>query len=174
MGTGSSALADVLVGENGTAVIYDNQDNVLQKLAKNTLATHRSNFIEAVRARNQQLANARIEECYYATTLCHLGNLSYLAGAEKSDTDIADAVKADGVAQEAFGRTLDHLRANNVDLKDGSLVRGARLTFDDKKGQFVGTEKAILDLANQNPLTRREGRGAFRIPAVTKSPAAIS
>jgi hypothetical protein len=39
---------------------------------------------------------------------------------------------------------------------------------------FTGSEKVIVDAANKNPLRKREGRGAFKIPVIQASSVAAS
>src|SRR5581483_10086129 len=46
----------VEVSEAGTAIIYDNDNKIVQKLANGGNGEHRQNFIDAVRARKQEIA----------------------------------------------------------------------------------------------------------------------
>jgi len=164
----------VTVSEAGTAVIYDNDKKVIQKLAANTNGTHRQNFIDAVRARKQEIANGKIENCHYSTALCHLGNISYRVGSEKSDADIANAIKSSELTKEAYGRMVDHLKANEVDFTATPAMMGPLLKIDGTKEMFTGSEKEIAALANKNPLRKREGRGAFKIPVMQSGAVASS
>jgi predicted dehydrogenase len=154
----------VHITENGTGSIYDNSNQPIQRLTKGGNGNHRANFVKAVQTRKVGIATA--DECHYSSALCHLGNVSYLVGAEKSNTAIADAIKSSEVTKEAFGRVLEHLKANNVDVNSTRTVLGPVLNIDPKTERFVGREKAIIDAANKNPLLKREGRGMFKIPTI--------
>lgn len=162
----------VTVGANGGAVVYDNANKVVQKFAKNTLGTHRQNFVTAVQ--NRKVVNAPVLECHYSSALCHLGNVSYLVGAEKSNAALAEAVKADANTQDSFARMMDHLKANNVDTDGTQTVVGPLLKIDARTERFVGSEKTIVDRANASKLLKREGRGAFKIPVMQSGTIAAS
>lgn len=157
----------VHVSENGTAAIYDNDNKRVQGLTKGGNGEHRKNFIKAVRAR--KVTNAPAEECHYSSALCHLGNVSYLLGKEKSNAALAESIKSSEVTKEAFGRMLEHLKANQVDVNATNTVVGPLLTIDPTKEKFVGAEKEIVSAANKNPLLKRKGRGEFTIPDLAKA-----
>lgn len=161
----------VTVAETGNANIYDNNNNKIQGLTKGGNGNHRANFVKAVQ--NRKVVNGLVEECHYSSALCHLGNVSYLVGAEKSNAEIAESIKADAHTKEAFGRVLEHLKANNVDVDGTKTVIGPLLKIDAKKEQFVGSEE-FVKAANKNPLLKRTGRGAFRIPVIQNGPVARS
>ncbi|MEN9633210.1 MAG: hypothetical protein RL077_1614 [Verrucomicrobiota bacterium] len=156
----------VAVSEAGTAGIYDADGKVMQKLAANTNGSHRQNFINAVQARKQSVANGLIENCHYSTALCHLGNISHRVGAEKSNAAIADAVKSSEASKEAYGRMVEHLSANEVDFATTPAMLGPLLKIDGAKELFTGSEKEIVAAANKSPLMKREGRGAFKVPQI--------
>ena len=149
-------------GEFGLATIWDNDKKKIEQFAKNTLGQHRANFVKAVK--NRKVAVGLIDECHYSTSLCHLGNLSYLVGAEKSSAAITEAIKASAPTTEAYGRILEHLKANNVDVATTNTVVGPLLTIDPKTEMFTGGDKVVTDAANKHPLRKRTGRGAFTIP----------
>ncbi|MBI4624559.1 MAG: Gfo/Idh/MocA family oxidoreductase [Verrucomicrobia bacterium] len=162
----------VHVAETGTAVIYDNDNKPIQKLAKNTLGEHRPNFVKAVRDR--KVVNGLVEECHYSSALCHLANVSYLVGAEKSNAALAEAIKSDKNTQDSFARMLDHLKANAVDTGTTKTVVGPLLKIDAANERFVGSDKVIVSAANNNHLLKRTGRGAFTIPEIKKPLVAAS
>jgi len=161
----------VTVAETGNANIYDNNNTKIQGLAKGGNGNHRSNFVKAVRDR--KVVHGLIEECHYSSALCHLGNLSYLVGKEQANSAIAESIKADTHTQEAFGRVLEHLKANNVDVDGTQTVLGPLLKIDRKTERFVGSEEFVA-AANKNPLLKRAGRGAFKIPTIQGAPVARS
>ena len=163
----------VTVSEAGTAVIYGNDKKVIKKLAANTLGTHRQNFVDAVRARKQEIANGKIENSHYSTALCHPGNISYRVGAEKQDAAIADAIKNSEPAKEAYGRMVEHLKANEVDFAATPAMLGPVLKIDGAKEMFSGSDPCVAK-ANNSPLRKREGRGAFKVPAMQSGTVAAS
>lgn len=159
-------------GSDGGAAAYDSENKVIQKFAKNTLGQHRQNFVKAVQ--NRKVVNAPVLECHYSSALCHLGNVSYLVGAEKSNAALAEAIKSDAETKDSFARMMDHLKANNVDTDGTQTVVGPTLKIDPRTERFVGSEKTIVDAANASPLLKREGRGAFKIPVLQNGTVAAS
>ena len=164
----------VQISENGTAVAYDNAStpNKLQSFAKNTLGTHRANFVKAVQSR--KVVNGLVLECHLSSALCHLANVSYLVGADKSNAALGEAIKSDKNTTDSFARMLDHLKANDVDTAKTSTVVGPLLKIDGKTEMFTGSEAAIVKAANASPLRKREGRGAFKIPVMQTGSVAAS
>ncbi len=160
------------ISENGTVVIYDASNTVIQKLAKNTLGEHRANFVKAMQTR--KVVNGLVAEAHYSSALCHLANVSYLIGAEKSNATLADAIKSDKNTTDSFARMLEHLKANNVDADTTKTVVGPLLKIDAANERFVGSEKEIVAAANKNHLLKRVGRGAFAIPVIKKDMVAAS
>jgi predicted dehydrogenase len=153
----------VHIAESGTGGIYDNSNKRIQGLTKGGNGQHRANFVKALQSR--KVVNGIVDECHYSSALCHLGNLSYLVGAEKSTKDVEAAIKADANTKEAFGRALEHLKANDVNVETTKMTVGPLLKFDAKKEMFVGSEP-FVKAANNHALRKREGRGAFKIPMI--------
>ncbi|MEY2878489.1 MAG: hypothetical protein RLZZ15_869 [Verrucomicrobiota bacterium] len=156
----------VHIGENGSGAIYDNDKKLIKALSQGGQGDHRKNFVKALQDR--KVAHGLIQEAHISTALCHLGNISYLVGAEKSNAAIAEAIKASEPTKEAFARTLDHLKANEVQTDKVPTVLGPVLAIDSKTEMFTGAEKEIVAAANKNPIRKRTGRGAFAIPVITK------
>lgn len=150
--------------ENGAVTIYDNDHKRIQALTKGGNAEHRANFVKSMQTR--ELINSSIEECHYSSALCHLGNVSYLVGAEKSNAEVAEAVRSSTAGKEAYGRVLEHLKQNEVNLDSTKFVVGPLLQIDRKTETIVGPDRTLANAANWSPLLKREGRGAFRIPTV--------
>ena len=162
----------VTIGGNGGAVVYGSDNKVIQKFAKNTLGQHRANFVKAIQ--NRKVVHGVIQEAHFSSALCHLGNISYLVGAEKSNAALAEAVRSNKNTQDSFARMLDHLKANNVDTDASKTIVGPLLKIDGANERFVGPEKEIVAAANKSPILKRAGRGAFAIPEIKKSPVAAS
>ena len=118
----------------------------------------------------RKVVTGLIDDCHTSTVLCHLANISYLIGAEKSNGVLAEAVRSDPHAREACARTIDHLRANAIDIATTATVLGARLRIDGATETVVGAEEAITTAASRCPIMKRTGRGAFAIPEISKLP----
>ena len=129
-------------------------------------------FVKAIQ--NRKVVHGVIEEFHLSSALCHLGNISYLVGAEKSNAALAEAIRADQNTQDSFARMLDHLKANEVKTDSTKTVVGPRLKIDAKNEVFVEGEKTIVAAANKCPIRKRAGRGAFAIPEIKKSTVAAS
>jgi predicted dehydrogenase len=153
------------VAENGGSIAYDNDGKKIQAFDGSDNGAHRKNWITALRSR--KVVHGLMEEGHYSTALCHLANLSFLAGTEKANAQLADAVGSDLAAKDAYWRALDHLKANEVDLDATKPIVGPLLTVD-RKTEMVGhSDKVVADAANNHPLRKRVGRGAFTIPQLS-------
>lgn len=161
----------VTVAETGNANIYDNNNNKIKGLTAGGNGNHRANFVKAVQTR--KVVNGLIDECHYSSALCHLGNVSYLVGSEKANSAIAESIQADAHSKEAFGRVMEHLKANEVNVETSPTVLGPLLKIDAKSEKFVGTED-FVKAANVSPLLKRVGRGEFKIPVMQNGAVAAS
>ena len=155
----------VIIGASGGATVYDNAKKKIEQFTKNTLGQHRANFIAAVR--NRKVIYGLAEECHYSSALCHLANVSYLVGAEKSNAALSEAIRANVATKDSLDRMLEHLKANQIDADSTQTVVGPLLKIDPKTERFFGSEKTIVDAANRSPLLKREGRGDFKIPVMS-------
>ncbi len=154
----------VTVAENGSANIYDNDNKKIMALANGGNGAHLANFVKAVKSR--KVSVGLIEEAHFSSALCHLGNVSYLLGAEKSNAAVRESITWDLPTSEAYGRTMEHLRANDIDLATTPVVKGPLLKIDGKTEMFVGADRTLVDAANNHILRKRTGRGAFTIAPV--------
>jgi predicted dehydrogenase len=162
----------VNVSENGAAVAYDNAGTKLVAFEGSDNGAHRKNWITALQTR--KVKHGILEEGHYSTSLCHLANISYLAGTEKANAQLADAVASNLVTKEAYWRTLDHLKANEVNLDETKPIVGPLLKVDAKSETLVHSDKVIADAANNCPIRKREGRAPFKIPSFQSSTVAAS
>ena len=128
--------------EGGNAIIYDNNNQKIQTLADGGNGNHRSNFVKAVQ--NRKVVNGLVLECHYSSALCHLANVSYLVGAEKSNAQLVDAVKSDVNTKDSFARMLDHLKANEVNVETTKTTVGPLLKIDAKTEMFTGSDAKIV------------------------------
>lgn len=145
-------------GNNG-GWVYDNDNKKVRQFTQEGAGRHMANFIQAVRSRKQEDVTAPILEGHISSALCHMGNVSYRVGAERSAAEIADVVKGDKNALDSFERLKDHLSANGVDLMKEKIVLGPSLAFDPVAEKFTGT---LAEEANK--LVREPGRPPFVIP----------
>ncbi|HOX37249.1 MAG TPA: Gfo/Idh/MocA family oxidoreductase [Candidatus Brocadiia bacterium] len=122
---------------------------------------HRENFIEAVRAGKQSVANAPPVTGHVAAGLCHQANISHRIGRMATPDEIEESLKYDSGALETFERFREHLGRNGVDLRTDRAVLGPRLKFDPKMERFVGN--GALD-ERANALLKDDYREPFVIP----------
>jgi hypothetical protein len=78
------------------------------------------------------------------------------------------------VTKEAYWRTLDHLKANEVDLDQTKPTIGPLLNVDAKREMLVHSDKVIADAANSCPIRKRTGRAPFTIPEIKSATVAAS
>jgi hypothetical protein len=154
----------VNIAENGGAIAYDNDGKKLESFEGSDNGAHRKNWIKALQTR--KVTHGLIEEGHYSTALCHLANLSYLAGAEKANAQLADAVASDFATKDAYWRMLDHLKANEVDPEVSKPIVGPLLRIDAKTEMVSHPDKVVADAANNHALRKRTGRKGFEIPQV--------
>jgi predicted dehydrogenase len=160
------------VDEGGSAVVYDDTGKRVQGFEGSGNGAHRPNWIKALQSR--KVEHGLIEEGHYSTSLCHLANISYLTGAEKSNAMLAEAVASNLAAKEAMGRTLEHLKVNEVNFEETKAIVGPVLKVDAKTEMLVHADKAIADAANNSPIRKRTGRAPFAIPEFKSSTVAAS
>ena len=154
----------VNISESGAAVAYDNDGKQLQVFQGGDNKLHRDNWVKSLHSR--KVTHGLIEEGHYSTALCHLANISYLAGAEKSNAQLAEAVAANIITKEAYWRTLDHLKANEVDLDTTKPIVGPLLKVEGKRELLVHSDKTIEEAANNSIIRKRAGRAPFTIPVI--------
>jgi hypothetical protein len=113
-----------------------------------------------VRSRKVTDLNADILEGHLSSALCHLGNISYLLGADGAFNSIEQgltAVPSQDNAKDTIARTMEHLSSNKVDVANGKVRIGSALKFDPKTETFPSNEAA-------NKLLTREYRKPFVVP----------
>ena len=119
------------------------------------------NFVDVVRSRRTQELYGPIEEGHVSSALCHLGNISHQLGKATPSASMDAAVKSDKHLAESYGRMVEHLRANNVDLAATPLTLGVPLTVDAKAERFTGSNAAAA-----NKMLTREYRAPFVVPKI--------
>ena len=96
----------------------------------------------------------------------HLGNISYYLGESNRVSPaeieaVISKVKSLDDNVVTLQRTIEHLKANGVDLDKWPLSLGPMLQFDNETERFVGNDQA-------NSLLTREYRSGFEVPSGDK------
>jgi len=146
----------IIVVNGGTAVLFSPEGEQVRTFA-GTGEDHFANALRAIRSRRKEDLNADIEEGHLSSALCHLGNISYRLGEQKSIEEVRAALGRDAQAQETFGRMTEHLTANNVALANTQLRFGQPLTLTEGAETFQNHERA-------NAMLTREYRAPFVVP----------
>jgi predicted dehydrogenase len=127
---------------------------------------HFGNFIDACISRDYASLNANARTGHLSAGVSHLGNISYYLG-ESNRVSVADLEAAiakvksldDNVA--TLQRTVEHLKANGVDLDKTPLSLGPMLEFDPEAERFTNNDQA-------NTWLTRDYRPGFEVPAADK------
>jgi predicted dehydrogenase len=161
-----ASVGDIFYGSEGyvvmtsytTGAAFDPKGKLVTKFSGN--GDHFGNFIEAVKARDPKRLHAEIIEGHLSCAHSHLANISYYLGKPATPSEIAAALDAwkdrDDVA-DTLGRTLAHLKANDVDLNKTPLALGPTLVVD-------GDTETIRDNSAANAMLTREYRAPFIVP----------
>jgi predicted dehydrogenase len=147
------------VGGRGGGWAYDKAGKKIKQFPGDGGPGHQSNFIKAMRSRKVSDLRADVLEGHISATLCHMANISYRIGRKESVETITKAVAYNDVLADAFQRCVEHLKANEVDLRKEPLTLGPLLEFDREKERFTGQAS---DWANM--LVRRDYRAPFVVP----------
>jgi predicted dehydrogenase len=148
----------VVVPDYTSATAYDKDGKEIKKWKGST--DHFANFITACRSRNPQDLHADILEGHLSSALCHTGNISYRLGKKMEAGAIAEEIKAQPFAEEAFGRMKEHLKLNEVDISKDQLTLGPVIKMDPQAERFIGNDEADSMLKNKY-------REPFVVPEIT-------
>ncbi len=147
----------VTTGSYFSATAYDKAGKVVKEFKGED--RHMQNFIDVVRSRKLADLRGPILEGHVSSALCHLGNISHQLGKAAAPDALRDKIKGDAPLVEAYGRMVEHLGANGVDLKKTPATLGVTLTVDAKAERFTGP-----DAAAANALLTRAYRAPFIVP----------
>jgi len=153
----------VIVSESGGVVMFDNDNKRIKSLNNGGAAQHRANFIAAVKSRKQADIVGTIAEGHISSALCHLGNISHRLGSDRANEAIQEAIHADAETSDSFARMMDHLAANQVDVKTRPSVMGPLLKVAPGKESFVTAAASDIGAAANRHL-RRDYRAPFVVP----------
>jgi hypothetical protein len=145
----------VTIPSYSSGIVYDKEGKKIKEFKGG--ADHFQNFLKAVHSRRKEDLNADILEGHLSSALCHTGNISYRLGQKHSADEIREQIKADKLATESFGRMVEHLERNKVDLKAKDLALGPVLMMDPKTERFTNNPEA-------NKMLTRNYRAPYIIP----------
>src|SRR5206468_9124879 len=104
------------------AQAYDRRGKLLREFKGED--RHMANFVDVVRSRKTADLYGPIEEGHVSSALCHLGNISHRLGAATPAGELHEKIKGSTALNEAHGRMIEHLRANNCNLRQTPLTLG--------------------------------------------------
>lgn len=139
------------------AIAYDKNDVEIRRFKGS--GNHFENFLNAVRSRKHGDLNADILQGHLSSALCHTGNVSYRLGHKRSVDEIKDQIKSERSAEETFGRMLEHLAANDINLHETPLTMGTLLRMDPVSERFIGNDAA-------NDMLTRNYRKPYVVPEI--------
>jgi hypothetical protein len=99
---------------------------------------HYQNFIDAVRSRKVEDLNADIEKGHISSALCHMGNISYRIGQQKSPDEVKDVIQNNKDMTDSYERMMANLQANEIDFTQEPMTIGPMLTMDPEAEKFTG------------------------------------
>ncbi|GHT17496.1 NADH-dependent dehydrogenase [Planctomycetales bacterium] len=165
---GGAAVGVIVYGSTGYVVqsaydysaAYDLEGNRTKEFKGS--GNHYRNFIDAVIANAPDKVTAPARCGALSAALSHLGNISYYLG-EKNKVSVEEireglkAVKSLDDTNATVDRTVEHLKANGVNLSKTPLSLGPSLEFDPKAVKFVNN-------ADADALMTREYREPYVVP----------
>jgi predicted dehydrogenase len=126
------------------AAAFDRQGKLVRVFASSR-DDHFANFVEASKARNPRLLRAEVLEGHLSCAHSHLANVSYYLAQPASVAQIRErlrALKTNADVDECLNRTVEHLKANRVDLAKTPLALGPLLKIDSKQEKIIGNPAA--------------------------------
>jgi predicted dehydrogenase len=138
---------------------YDKNWEKVQQFKGDGGGGHQANFIKAVRSRKVEDLNADVLEGHFSACLFHEANASYRVGKAMAPEQALEIVKGDKNQADCFGRFMEHIKANEADLKKTPVIVGPWLDFDTQKEVFTGALAA-----EANKYVKRDYRKPFEIP----------
>lgn len=147
------------VGYNAGGWVYDNDGKRVQQFPGDGGGTHQQNWLDAIRARNQQLIKATPEMGHLSAGLSHLGNISHKLGKAADAKKIYAAAGEGNLHHELIDSFQEHLLVNKVDVQAVPRTLGPWLDFDPATQKFTGEN---ADEANKHLVASY--RSGFEMP----------
>jgi predicted dehydrogenase len=144
-----------------SGIAYTNDGKEIRRFSGGNDRFHFENFVKAVKSRNVSDLNGKIIDGHLSSALCHLGNISLRLGEQVPATELkrhVEVVKGPENMVETLDRTLEHLKANNVDIETLKVQAGPHLQFNPATEQFISNNSA-------NAMLTREYRKPFVVPS---------
>ena len=141
---------------------YDLEGNVLREFRGGGDGDHYRNFIDAVIKGDPSAANATATDGTLSAAISHFGNISYYLG-EANKVSVSELkaalteIKSLDNNDETVDRTVEHLKANRVNLDRTPLSVGPLLKFDLAAKRFIGNDAA-------NEMLTRNYRAPYIVP----------
>jgi len=148
----------------GYSAAFDLDGKLLKEFTGGNDGDHFRNFIDAVVKGDPSAVNADAKCGMLSSGLSHLGNISYYLG-EKNRVSVPElksalkGIKSLDNNDETVDRTVEHLKANGIDLNRTPMSVGPLLKFNTETNRFVGNEAA-------NAMLTRE----YRVPYIVPKP----
>ncbi|MEM7393987.1 MAG: Gfo/Idh/MocA family oxidoreductase, partial [Verrucomicrobiota bacterium] len=143
----------------GGGKVYNNDGSLYKQIRGDGGGGHMKNFFEAVKSRNHENLNSDVEQGHLGCLMLHTGNISYMIGKKADSEKVAEACGGHEEHKSTWESTLEHLKANGVDLGVEKPTLGPWLTFDPKTERFTG------DHAEEaNALVKEKYRDPYVIP----------
>ncbi len=150
----------VVVPSYTAAIAYDKTGKIVKEFKGSD--RHMQNFIDVVRSRKVAQLYGPIEEGHLSSALCHLGNISHVLGKGTPPDALRERIQGNKPLAEAYGRMVEHLAANKVDVNRTPLTLGVPLTIAPGRESFAG------EFAREaTPLLTRNYRAPFVVPDMT-------
>jgi hypothetical protein len=144
---------------DGGGWTYDNDGKKIKQFSGRGGAGHHENFIKAVRSHKRSDLNSDIEVGHLSASLCHMANTSHRIGKKATPDEIKKTIGDNADMADSFDRMLEHLAANEVDLKKEPITIGPMLTMDPKTERYVGDNSELA-----NMFIKRNYREPFVVP----------
>lgn len=144
----------------GSCAAFDKDFNEIKSFGGT--GNHFGNFLDVCESRNMKDLNADARVGHLSAGLSHLGNISYYLGEDNKVSpaqaaEVLKGIKSLDDNQKSLGRTIQHLKDNNVDLDKYPISMGPHLKFDPEKEMFADAPEA-------DALLTREYREGFVCP----------
>ncbi len=146
-------------GGRGGGWTYDNDGKKIKQFAGDGGWGHMTNFLNTMRSRRVSDLKADVLEGHITACMIHAADISYRLGQRRSVDEIRQTIAGNDLLMESFDRLQQHLRANEVDLRQRPVALGPMLTFDTERERFVGDHS---DYANM--FVTRNYRPPFVVP----------
>ncbi len=156
--SGSPNMGWLIQCENGYLLYGQafSNDGTLIKSFKSERKSPQASFIQALQSGKRSDLRSDILEGHLSTSLSHLGNISYRVGSGKNGEEIRERLQNNKRMLSIYEQMLDHLIANQVNLKQNPIQMGVGLTFDPEAELFTG------EFSNEaNQLVSRHYRKPF-------------